>query len=380
VIRFELQEIIGLQKQPISASDIREVRLDRMPPEVVTHGGQVCFVSATLRPWLSLFCRANAVPLVNRVDVWSELAEPFLDTEFSNDQAAATLARLATCGLDEESVARIRASIGKTMLSMTAVTWEWCHYGHMDVLTAMKTTLSRTAFKSFARESMQISAMGSEQPPWNRPLTERMRGAWSDLTSKLGIPFGQGDAVGAQLVTAYADADRHYHNLAHVQMVLERVSALAAKSADRPALEAAAWFHDAIYNPQSTTNEADSAALMRSLLAPLGVEPNLLDRIASFIERTAKPSGAVDASERALMDADFSILGETTEVYGAYAADVRQEYHHLSDDQFRQGRADFLRRLAERSGALFFDLPPICEVLAAQNIARELRVLTQTTL
>ena len=49
-----------------------------------------------------------------------------------------------------------------------------------------------------------------------------------------------------------------------------------------------------------------------------------------------------------LLDADLAILAADPAAYREYAAGVRGEYRHLTDDEWRVGRSDVLRRLIER--------------------------------
>ena len=332
------------------------------------------FVSATERPWLELFCRANDIPQVDRIDVWADLAEPYLDTAFDTHAAERTAKRLAACGLDAAQVSALRGRIREPMLAYTALTWEWAHYGHADVLVAMKATLSPADYRAFEAESMAIAGQGAPVEPFERSLTERLRSRWLGLMSRLGVRDNTEPLLG-QLTDAYQGPGRHYHDLSHVAAVLERVEALAAAHPERDAASLAAWFHDVVYDPLRQDNEAASAALVRETLTPLGVSPATIARAAALVERTATPTQAADPLERAFMDADFSIVAETPDVYDRYAAAVRREYGVFSDPQFQAGRAQFLRgllRRIERDGQLFYDLPPLCEALAVENIRREL--------
>lgn len=51
------------------------------------------------------------------------------------------------------------------------------------------------------------------------------------------------------------------------------------------------------------------------------------------------------------MDADLAVLGSAPQRYLRYAADVRQEYAHLGDEELRRGRAAVLRGLADRASS-----------------------------
>jgi predicted metal-dependent HD superfamily phosphohydrolase len=65
------------------------------------------------------------------------------------------------------------------------------------------------------------------------------------------------DPVRAELVRAHTAPDRHYHDLRHVETLLRLAQDHAF--ADREAVEAAIWFHDAIYDTRRQDNEERSA-------------------------------------------------------------------------------------------------------------------------
>ena len=78
------------------------------------------------------------------------------------------------------------------------------------------------------------------------------------------------EPVRAELVRAYAAPDRHYHDLRHIEALLGLADAYADAIVDRDAVEAAIWFHDAIYDTRRNDNEARSAELAIARLVDAG--------------------------------------------------------------------------------------------------------------
>jgi predicted metal-dependent HD superfamily phosphohydrolase len=157
----------------------------------------------------------------------------------------------------------------------------------------------------------------------------------------------------AELVAAYTAPGRHYHDLHHIEALLGLADACADAIADRDAVEAAIWFHDAIYDTRRNDNEERSAALAEARLAgTAGAER--IARIAAMIRATAGHSrpdfpDVAAAHDCALfLDMDLSILGSPEADFDAYEAAVRREYGWVSEPQWRQGRravlAGFLAR------------------------------------
>ncbi|WP_280232525.1 hypothetical protein [Nocardia cyriacigeorgica] len=120
----------------VSAADIRDADPAAIPPEIRTRTGITLFVSATQRAELGGFCAAHSIPIVRRFDVWAELLEPYLDTEFSDHDQRATIARLERVGIDADEVARIRERVGPVVDAYNALVWEWVHLGLRDLFEA----------------------------------------------------------------------------------------------------------------------------------------------------------------------------------------------------------------------------------------------------
>ena len=98
----------------------------------------------------------------------------------------------------------------------------------------------------------------------------------------------------------------------------------------------AAFFHDAVYNPQAPPNENEyqSSKLATTFLGELGVHPSVVSDTASIIDATAAHKSNDTPGCREFLDADLSILGSAPETYDSYAAAIRAEYSHVPDAEF----------------------------------------------
>jgi predicted metal-dependent HD superfamily phosphohydrolase len=134
----------------------------------------------------------------------------------------------------------------------------------------------------------------------------------------------------------------------HVEAVLDTIDELLADEPveDAVAVRFAGWLHDVVYDPTRADNEAASAVYARRALSMLRVPMATVDETARLIELTAGhgvPPG--DRNGAVLVDADLSILGAPGDTYDRYAADIRAEYGHVADADFRVGRARVLEDL-----------------------------------
>ena len=158
---------------------------------------------------------------------------------------------------------------------------------------------------------------------------------------------------------------------------------------DQACIELAIFFHDIIYNVKSSTNEEDSALLLKEFLTELSQlftnnnnnnnndnsiridkegNQKKRDDWNYFVERTScyilatkshnhhyKPSSSLssfhnnhDREERyelglaLFLDADMAVLGKTRLAYQHYAASIRIEYQHVPRSVYCEKRADIL--------------------------------------
>jgi predicted metal-dependent HD superfamily phosphohydrolase len=151
-------------------------------------------------------------------------------------------------------------------------------------------------------------------------------------------------AAGADLLTRWQEPHRRYHDAEHLAEVLAAVDDLRPDAADVPAVQLAAWFHDAIYDGERDAEER-SAVWAEEALSGTAYAAEVA-RLVRLTE-THDP-GADDLAGQALCDADLAILAATRERYDAYVAGVRRDYAHLSDADFTAGRAAVLHDLAGR--------------------------------
>lgn len=175
----------------------------------------------------------------------------------------------------------------------------------------------------------------------------QLAAAWRTLWQRIGAR-GSGDDVFHALAERYGEPHRAYHTLDHIAACLEWFEECRhlAEYPDEVAL--GIWFHDAIYDPRSKTNELQSAALACELLKRSGVPHDVIRRVDSLIMATAHGTLPLTLDEQLLVDIDFSILGADPETFDAYCRGIRIEYSFVPAELYRAARSQILREFLER--------------------------------
>ncbi|MEU6589175.1 hypothetical protein ABZ923_08070 [Streptomyces sp. NPDC046881] len=180
------------------------------------------------------------------------------------------------------------------------------------------------------------------------------------------------------LLARWQEPQRRYHTVAHLTAVLDHVDTLETYAADADVVRLAAWFHDAVYHPERSENEERSARLAERALPEAGVPDPKTAEVARLVRLTVTHDPADDDPDgQVLCDADLAILAAPPSAYAAYTAEVREEYHFVPNEAFRQGRSAVLRQL--------LDLPRLFrtpygrehwEATARYNLTGELEMLS----
>jgi predicted metal-dependent HD superfamily phosphohydrolase len=200
-------------------------------------------------------------------------------------------------------------------------------------------------------------------------MEQELRDRWAMVAG----PGAAAESALAGLLARYREPHRHYHGLAHVIRVLRDVDELLAAVPvdDGDAVRLAAWFHDAVYDPRSSGNEAASARLADEVLSSLGLSAARRAAVARLVLATATHEPRSD-DEAVLVDADLAVLAADPATYSAYAKGVRREYVFLDDASWRQGRAEVVRSFLGRARIFITDVRRDREPRARANLTAEL--------
>jgi predicted metal-dependent HD superfamily phosphohydrolase len=169
------------------------------------------------------------------------------------------------------------------------------------------------------------------------------------------------------LTARYREPHRHYHTLEHVAAMLHAGRDFPLD--DEQTL--AVWFHDAIYDPRSTGNEADSAALARVRLLAAGWSADRAERVARIVLDTSDHRPSMPASAPVL-DLDLMSLAAPWERFLHDGARIRREYSHVDDATFAAGRRAFFTSMLARERLYHTAFGAPLEARARANLTRAL--------
>ena len=193
------------------------------------------------------------------------------------------------------------------------------------------------------------------------------------------------------IVQHYLEPERYYHNLSHIQNMLDKIDEITKiyklnNNQDKFIIYCATYFHDIIYNINSINNEELSAEYASKLLKELGVKQHLINCIYDLIlvTKTHKINTSLNVSEtlqKIFIDADISIIAAPRSEYLNYAKNIRYEYYNIDERTFREHRAKFLQSILDRD-AIFNTvyMKELYERDAKQNIQSEMDVLTKLSI
>ena len=212
------------------------------------------------------------------------------------------------------------------------------------------------------------------------PLDDGALGAtWAAAWAALGRPPPAG--LQAKLMTAWSEPQRHYHDQRHLRECLALWTRWREHSPRAGEVGLALWFHDAIYDPQASSNELNSATWAARSLVRAGADSDTAQRVHDLVMATQHDAPAALGSSpdaQLLVDIDLSILGSPADRFERYDQDVRKEYAWVPGFRYQEARAQVLQSFLDRPqlyhGA---HAAALLEAQARSNLAAALSRLAQ---
>ena len=186
-----------------------------------------------------------------------------------------------------------------------------------------------------------------------------------------------GEALFDELLARYGEAHRRCHTILHVEACLGYLAWYRDSARHPERVELALWFHDAVYDPRASDNERQSAQLARARLAELGLPQAVVDDIEVHVLATARHSHGLPDTDL-VVDLDLSILGAPARRFERFEQEIREEYAHVPDLAFANGRRAVLSGFLARPE--IYRVPALREELeqrARRNLERRVYELAE---
>lgn len=208
-----------------------------------------------------------------------------------------------------------------------------------------------------------------------QPVQEMLQTSW-DRCWKSMSAAGDGHALMNRLIEAYNEPHRKYHTEQHLRECLGLLSKHSALAVELAEVEAAIWFHDAIYNVRGADNEAKSAEWAGHELRQAGVAEPRISRVTGHILATRHSALPQGQDQMLVVDVDLSILGADRPRFEEYEQQVREEYGWVPWFIYRRKRRQVLSEfLCRRPIYNTPELRGALEQQARSNLAYSLQQL-----
>ena len=185
------------------------------------------------------------------------------------------------------------------------------------------------------------------------------------------------DKLWSELQSKYSKPSRHYHNLAHLDHLIEQLLPIRNKIENWQVLTFSVAYHDIIYNTLKKDNEERSADLAYERMALLNILPELKEKCKLQILATKHHQLNEDSDTNYFTDADLSILGSDSDSYFTYSKQIRKEYLYFPDIVYKPGRRKVLEHFLKMENLFktqYFQEK--FEVQARINISWELKLFS----
>lgn len=174
----------------------------------------------------------------------------------------------------------------------------------------------------------------------------------------------------------YSEKQRHYHTLRHLEEMFQHFDKYFKKLNQPELVVLAIFFHDIIYDPKANDNEEESAEVFSQFSKEAGnLEADKTDAVMKWILQT-KSHSVKENSDKDLqffLDMDMAVLGRPSEGYKKYADQIREEYIHIPDPEYKKRRSAVLRGFCQRQRIFATDeFHEMYHDIAIQNLKTEI--------
>jgi len=205
-------------------------------------------------------------------------------------------------------------------------------------------------------------------------VTNKLFRDWCELLQNFDINQNSAEKSFSKIVQNYSNPNRFYHNLEHINQVLEVIQTLKSQTQNLETVQLAAWFHDVVYDTRAKDNEEKSAEYAIKVLSSLSIPSNVIKNVKKLILQTKNHQVlANDFDAQVFLDADLAILGSSVSEYGKYTKAIRQEYIWVPEAEYLLARKQILQNFLQRENIYLTEfMQQTKEKIARNNLEIEI--------
>ncbi len=177
---------------------------------------------------------------------------------------------------------------------------------------------------------------------------------WEEFLKRFGKHDHESVVFGT-LWGLYTGANRHYHGIGHIIEGLDLLRTLRQEMPtwftdpeEDASIELAWWHHDAIYSTTGQHSEKKSAQLAGLHANEIGFSGEVYLRSKMYVRATEhRRQMGWRRGACVVCDIDLRPLSYPWERFQADTDNIRHEYGHVPENQWRAGRRDFLLKMLD---------------------------------
>lgn len=204
-------------------------------------------------------------------------------------------------------------------------------------------------------------------------MSQDLKLVFSNLLGKYSENYCMINRYWDELYGMYTQPHRFYHNLRHLNVMMNELAFVKAKIDDFDSVLFAMFYHDVIYDVKQNDNESQSAIFATERLLSFGVNHDVIKKVENLILATKSHGLTLDVDTAYFLDADLAVLGQRWDEYLTYAQSIRKEYSIYSESLYTVGRKKVLQQLLDKTTIYqTTDFQNQYERQARVNLTREL--------
>lgn len=157
ISNYPFEPSIAFPEKIIEAEHISAISLDFGPYKLFVED-DIVFVSAKYKDELTKFAKSNAIKLVPHSNNWEWILQPYVDTEFTEENRQWCYQKLNEKGFNNAEIELLRNEVAEQMYkyNFDTMLWDWCSLGLSDVLSAMRVKYNKNEFREFYYKAIAI--------------------------------------------------------------------------------------------------------------------------------------------------------------------------------------------------------------------------------